>query len=35
MNEEHDVAGQCQRLHELLLAYLRAADAPRWPGEAR
>lgn len=29
---EHDAADQCRRLHELLLAYLRAADAPRWPG---
>lgn len=28
----HDAAGQWRRLRELLLAHLRAADAPRWPG---
>jgi hypothetical protein len=32
MNEEHDTTGPCRRLHALLLVYLRAADAPRWPG---
>jgi hypothetical protein len=32
VHEQHDVADQRQRLQELLLTYLRAADAPRWPG---
>jgi hypothetical protein len=32
VNEEHDVTDQRRRLQELLLSYLRAADAPRWPG---
>jgi hypothetical protein len=32
VNEEPDGADQGRRLRELLLAYLRAADAPRWPG---
>lgn len=32
VNDEHDVSSPCQRLHELLLAHLRAADAPPWPG---
>ena len=32
MDEENDVTDQCWRLDELLLANLRAADAPRWPG---
>ena len=30
---EHEVASdECRRLHELLLAHLRAVDAPHWPG---
>lgn len=32
VHEEHEVTGQRQRVQELLLAYLRAADAPHWPG---
>lgn len=32
VNEEQELTDQCRRLHELLLVYLRAADAPRWPG---
>ena len=32
MNEEHEACGGCRRLRDLLLAYLRAADAPQWPG---
>jgi hypothetical protein len=32
MNEKREVCDDCRRLRELLLAHLRAADAPRWPG---
>jgi hypothetical protein len=32
VNEERDLSGQCRRLHELMLAHLREADAPPWPG---
>jgi hypothetical protein len=32
MDEENDVTDQTRRVHELLLAYLRAVDAPWWPG---
>jgi hypothetical protein len=31
-NAEHDASEACRRLHELLLAHLRAVDAPFWPG---
>lgn len=32
MNEEHDESGRRRCVQELLLAYLRAANAPMWPG---
>ena len=32
VNENRDVSERCQRLYELLLAHLCAADAPPWPG---
>jgi hypothetical protein len=32
INKELDISGECRRLDQLLLAYLRAADAPPWPG---
>ncbi len=32
VNDKREVSGQSQRAHELLLAHLRAADAPSWPG---
>ena len=32
VNEEHEVTDQRRRVQELLLAYLRAAGAPPWPG---
>jgi hypothetical protein len=32
VNEQRDVSGQHRQLHELLLTYLLAADAPPWPG---
>jgi hypothetical protein len=31
-NQEHEVSDGGRRLHELLLAHLRAVDAPFWPG---
>lgn len=32
MSQARDASGPCRCLNELLLAYLRAADAPTWPG---
>jgi hypothetical protein len=32
MHEKHHRADEFRHLHELLLAYLRAVHAPRWPG---
>jgi hypothetical protein len=32
IDEDREVTGQRQRVRELLLAYLREADAPHWPG---
>ena len=32
MNKQLDECSQRRRVKELLLSYLRAADAPHWPG---
>jgi hypothetical protein len=32
VNEEHDESGRRRQVQELLLAYLRVANAPTWPG---
>jgi hypothetical protein len=32
VSEKHEMSADCRRLHELLLAHLRAVDAPHWPG---